>query len=91
MIDEARKAVESARAAGLAPEGLKALEDAQKRAEDALFDNAAPVAKAELAYEAARTSAIKSLLSGGEVRRVLELNDKEMNLEAPVATAGLIE
>jgi len=86
VIDEARKAVESARAAGLAPEGLKALEDAQKRAEDALFDNAAPVAKAELAYEAARTSAIKSLLSGGEVRRVLELNDKRRRFPGPDGT-----
>jgi SecD/SecF fusion protein len=78
--DEARNAVATARASGMAPEALKVLEDAQRRAEDAVFDSAAPVAKAELAYEAARTAALKSLLSGAELRRVLELSDRRRRL-----------
>jgi SecD/SecF fusion protein len=79
-VDIARQALDAAKAGGQTAEQLKPLTDALTRAEDELFGAAQPVATADIAYETARNAALRSLLSGAEVRRALELSPQARRL-----------
>ncbi|MFN7375407.1 MAG: protein translocase subunit SecD [bacterium] len=81
-IAEAQVALDNARKNASPPEAIAPLEAALRSAEDLLYANAEPVAKAELAFEQAKTSALRSVLSAAEMRRVLELPDTIRKLQA---------
>ncbi len=80
--EAALAALNNAKQAGVAGDALKPQEDAQRAAQDALDAAARSVAEAEKVYASARDKALGTAIPAADVRRALQLSDKDRNIKS---------
>ena len=75
-------ALNNAKQAGVTGEALKPQEDAQRAAQDAMDSAARSVAEAEKVYAAARDKALDTAIPAADVRRALQLSEKDRSIKS---------
>jgi len=81
-VDAAQGALNNARQTGVTGDALKPLEDAYKAAQDAFDGAARAVAESEKTYTAAKEKALGTAIPAAEVRRALQLSDKDRKIKS---------